>query len=295
MRLIERENIQKPIAFCLILLTVLSLTGNTLIVSYAQEEDYENLAVLLNNVRSARYRFSIPNATVTIGLRILGDDTVGGEATWRVEWETVEEGGEPSTIMLWISKSTGRCIQAEIEGVTYTGVLAEMFGGVMLMVWFAWVGAYSEIWNYTEVYNMGQLGYGTLSFLGSELQTIGPTPLTVYKYRWEGSSSAPEGYRVTSEWWYAPVSFGSIIVKLYWEFEGGWGQMELLSIELTSPQPTPTPTPTPGLGLSSEMLLIIGAVAAAAVIVVVVMLLRRKKPEPQPTYAPPPPPPPPPR
>ncbi|MGQ9479303.1 MAG: hypothetical protein ACUVQ0_04675, partial [Thermoproteota archaeon] len=200
----------------------------------------------MNNIRSIRYRFSSSDATPgEIGFRIIGDDTVNTEATWKIEWTYGEEGEEPKTMTLWISKSTGKCLKVEMEGVTYTGEYAEMFGGTMLLVWFAWVGTYSQIWNYTEVYHMEELGYGTLSFLGSELQTIGPTLLTVYKYRWEAYSSAPEEYQGVSEWWYAPVSFGSIIVKLYWESDGDWGQMELLSIELTSPQPTPTPTPTP--------------------------------------------------
>ncbi len=231
---------QKPVAFCLILLIMLSLTQNPLMVSYAQS-DYESVAILLNNVKSARYRYSDEEGTVgEIGFRVLGEETVSREAAWKVEWEYEEE-GETETMLLWISKSTGKCLQAEIGGETYTGQYAEMFGNLMLFVWVAWVGNWEKAWNFTTVYGYERLGFGRLIYIGPETRTFGPSQLLIYKYKWEGYTNAPEGYRAIVEWWFSPVSFGTLIVKIYWELldRTEWVKIELLSVELVSPQPRP--------------------------------------------------------
>ncbi|MGB9718253.1 MAG: CARDB domain-containing protein [Thermoproteota archaeon] len=233
---------QKPVAFCLILLIMLSLIRNQPIVSYAQESEYESVAILLSNVKSARYRYSDEEGTVgEIGFRVLEEETVGGEATWKVEWEYEEEGETPQTMLLWISKSTGKCLQVVVDEETYTGQYAEMFGNLMLFVWVAWIGTWEEAWNFTTVYNYEELGFGRLVYLGPETGTFGPSQLLIYKYRWEGYANAPEGYRAIVEWWFAPVSFGTLIVKIYWESldRTEWAKIELLSVELVSPQPWP--------------------------------------------------------
>ena len=187
---------QKPVAFWLILLMTLSLTQIPPIVSYPQEPQYESVAILLNNVKSARYRFSDEEGTVgVIGFQVLGEETVSGEDTWKVEWGYEEEGETPETMLLWISKSTGKCLQVMIDEETFTGQYAEMFGNTMLYVWVAWVGAWSEAWNFTTVYSYEELGYGRLIYLGPEIGAYGPSQLLVYKYRWEGYVNAPESYR----------------------------------------------------------------------------------------------------
>jgi len=233
---------QKPVAFWLILLMTLSLTQIPPIVSYPQEPQYESVAILLNNVKSARYRFSDEEGTVgVIGFQVLGEETVSGEDTWKVEWGYEEEGETPETMLLWISKSTGKCLQVMIDEETFTGQYAEMFGNTMLYVWVAWVGAWSEAWNFTTVYSYEELGYGRLIYLGPEIGAYGPSQLLVYKYRWEGYVNAPESYRGVAEWWFAPVSFGTLIVKIYFETldTKEWAKIELLSVELVNPQPRP--------------------------------------------------------
>jgi hypothetical protein len=235
-------NIQIHAAFCLILLIMLTPTGNRPIVSYAQESEYERVAILLNNVKSAKYRFSDEKGTVgAIGFRVLGEETVSGENTWKVEWEYEEEGKASETMLLWISKSTGKCLQVMVDEETYTGQYAEMYGNIMLYVWVAWVGAWSEAWNFTTVYSYEELGYGRLIYLGSGIETYGSSQLLVYKYRWEGYVNASESYRGVAEWWFAPVSFGTLIVKIYFETldTKEWDKIELLSVDLVNPQPRP--------------------------------------------------------
>jgi len=233
---------RKPVAFWLIFLMMLSLAQIPPLVSYAQESQYESVAILLNNVKSARYRFSNEKGTVgVIGFQVLGEDTVNGENTWKVEWGYEEEGKTPEAMLLWISKSTGKCLQAKVGEETYTGQYAEMFGNLMLYVWVAWIGAWGEAWNFTTVYSYEELGYGKLIYLGSEIGTYGPSQLLIYKYRWEGYVNAPEYYRGVAEWWFAPASFGTLIVKIYFESldTKEWVKIELLSIELVNPQPRP--------------------------------------------------------
>jgi hypothetical protein len=116
-----------------------------------------------------------------------------------------------------------------------------MIGNLMLFVWVACVGTWGEAWNLTTVYGYEELGFGRLVYLGPETASFGPSQLLIYKYRWEGYRNAPEGYRAIVEWWFAPVSFGTLIAKMYWESPDHteWVRIELLSVELVSPQPRP--------------------------------------------------------
>ncbi|MEM2941370.1 MAG: hypothetical protein QW304_07480 [Thermoproteota archaeon] len=302
--------VKKAIIFCLIVVVAFSIIGGLRILE-AEESVYDSIIVLLNRIKSAHYRYSSSGGdSGEIGFRILGDDSVDGEATWRVEWKYAEDTLEPQTLVLWISKSTGEFLKAEFEGETYTGDLARFYGGGMLNAWSAWVASREDYLDFDTERRGAEAGYGRFISLGSEVQTFGPTRLLVYKYRWEGYADAPPAWHGIAEYWYAPVSFGNIIVRIYFESEeGDQTEYVLLSIEFINSEPistptptatptatptsTPTPTPTQTPAPSTEIpwLLVISAGVAVAVVVVVVLLLRRKS-APPPTYAPPPPPPP---
>ncbi|MBO3800697.1 MAG: hypothetical protein FGF52_06590, partial [Candidatus Brockarchaeota archaeon] len=241
MNSIRLVNFRRPIVLCLIIMAAFSLIGRPPVFSYAQQEEmYESLAILLNNVRSARFHFSdIEGTDWETGFRTLSEDTVGGEATWKVEWKYIEEGEEKTKVTLWISKSTGKCLQAEVEGTVYTGEMAEMMSYSLFALWFTWIGTWQEAWKPETVYYYWGAGYGRLFFQGSETRAFGPTSLLIYKYRWEGFTNAPEAFRGAVEWWFAPVSFGTLLVHLKVEYEGRWWQVDLSSIELVNPQPLP--------------------------------------------------------
>ncbi len=228
-------------AFCLALLMMLLLVQNPLMVSYAQESTYEDVKIILNNVKSVRYRYSDEEGVAgEVGFRVLGEETVSGEAAWKVEWE-YKSNGETNAVPLWISKSTGKCLQVEINGEIYTGQYAEIIGDSMMRYWVIWVGILWKAWNLTTVYGYWELGYGRIIYLGPETRTFGPSQLLVYKWRWEGFANAPVVYRTIVEMWFAPVSFGTLLVYVYSESPETreWVKTELLSIELVSPQPTP--------------------------------------------------------
>ncbi|MDW8033586.1 MAG: CARDB domain-containing protein [Nitrososphaerota archaeon] len=240
MNLIRFVNLNRLITLCLTSLMMFSLIrGNPTILCAQQDEDYNALTVFLNNVKSVRYHF-LDNEGIEwwLGFKTIGEDTVSGEATWKVEWTYTEKDEKSQIVILWISKSTGKCLKAEIEGVTYTGEMVEMLTYALFIVWF-WIGTWQESWEPLTVYDYWEAGYGRLIFRGSEMKTFGPTSLLIYKYRWEGFINAPEGFRGAVEWWFAPVIFGTLLVHLRAESGGKWWQLELLSIELVNPQPRP--------------------------------------------------------
>ena len=230
-------------ALLFVTLTVFLLTGSLYTVSCAQEPSYESLAILLNNVKSSKYRFSDHEGNYgEIAFEVLGEETVSGESTWKVEASFLdEEGGEPNIMTLWISKSTGQCLQVEMEGEVYTGDYAAYIGNSVMLMWAAWVGTWEEAWNLTSMYGWRESGYGDFVFLGSELRAMGPTQLFVYKYRWDGYATSPEDLRWSVEVWFAPVKFGTLLAYVYAKplDKAEWYKIELLSVELVSPQPMP--------------------------------------------------------
>jgi len=230
---------REAVALCLALLVALPLSWSPQV--YAQV-DYESIAVLLNNVKQVRYRYADSDGNSgEIGFQVLGEETVQGEAAWKVKLEVYPRGKEATVATLWISKSTSRCLQVELKGEVYTGPVAEMFWSQLLVIWATFIGTHTKTWEFAVLYNLAEGGYGRITFLGSELRAVGPTLLLVYKWRWEGYSSAPEAFRRVAEYWFAPASFGTIAVKLHLESSDRqkWLDIELLSIELVRPQPRP--------------------------------------------------------
>lgn len=292
--------IKKAIVSCLIVTIVLSIIGS-LSISGAEESVYDSIIVLLNKIKSAHYRYSSSGGdSGEIGFRILGDDSIDDEAAWKVEWTYAEDTLEPQIWVLWISKSTGECLKASFGDETYTGDLAQFFGSNLLNAWSTWVASREDLLDFDTERRGVEAGYGRFTFLGSEVQTFGPTQLLTYKYRWEGYSDAPPVWRGIAEYWYAPVSFGNIIVRIYFESEDGeQTEYKLLSIEFINPEPvstptptptptpegTPTPTPAPPITSGENPWLPVIGIAAVIIVVifiVLVLFLKRKKALPPP-------------
>ncbi|MEM1509138.1 MAG: CARDB domain-containing protein [Thermofilaceae archaeon] len=176
-----------------------------------------------------------------IAFRILGEEQIGGERAWKVEWKVRSESNE-NIIILWISKSTGMCIQLEMDGETFSNEYAESMGSMVLSMWFSWIESNAESFKFEDIGQWREAtGYGRLLFLGSELRTIGSSQLVVYKWRWEGYRTAPEAYRGMADFWLAPTNFGSIPVKIRVEVyePAQWTEIMLVNVELTEPQPLP--------------------------------------------------------
>ncbi|MCS7105412.1 MAG: hypothetical protein NZ954_07635 [Thermofilaceae archaeon] len=230
--------------FCVILSYLFLLLSFSLI-TYAQTEtslDYSRVVNLLNNVKSSEYRISNSEGEeVRVAYQILGEETVMGEESWKVKW-SFRSIGEEVTVNLWISKSTGRTLQLEMNGELLSGEAAESIGLQVLNIWFGWIEQQSEVFKMEEAGKWLELtSQGRLLYLGSELRALGPSQLLVHKWRWEGYPTADEEYRGIVDIWIATTAYRDMLVKLHLEqYEPpSWFDIELLSIELVKPQPLP--------------------------------------------------------
>lgn len=237
----------KPVKIFTLLLLILQFSPlflNWRTECYAQESYYrESVQILLNNVRSSEYQFTSKvsgrEERVKFGFQVLGEEVIEGESAWKVYWYVTAEG--TNSAYIWVSKSSGRTIKAVVDGNEITGEMAESLGVFFLQYWITWVGYYEEQWNIERIREIIETPYGKLAYLGSETRNFGPTRLLIYKWMWEGYATAPGEYRYRQDVWLAPVSFGVLLVKLYFENmdKSEYGGIDLLSIELTNPQALP--------------------------------------------------------
>ncbi|MEM1509211.1 MAG: CARDB domain-containing protein [Thermofilaceae archaeon] len=239
-----RSNTVKIVVSLLLALQFSLLFANWGTECYAQEEYYrEKIQTLLNNVRASEYQFTSKfygkEERIRFGFQVLGEEVLEGESAWKVYFYVTAE--ETNTAYLWVSKSSGRIIKALVDENEFTGEMAQAFGVLFLQYWITWVGHYEEQWSVEGIGEIAETPFGRLVFLGSERKDFGPTRLLIYKWIWEGYVTAPEEYRYRQEVWLAPVSFGVLLAKLYFENldKSEYGGMELLSIELANPQALP--------------------------------------------------------
>ena len=224
----------------LIAVLVLSLFSNYP-PAYSQPIAGEPLTTLFNNIKSARARYASSEGDEgTIGFRVLGEESVDGEPAWKSEWELTAKGSEPVHAIIWVSKSTGMVVQAEMGGEVQRGEFAELMTAPLLALWNVWFISQAEAYTPERIAEYGVSPYGRLSST-TELMSIGPTTLWVYKISWEGFPTAPEHLRNRWDFWYAPTSFGMLLVRVRVETLDGskWFITELLSVELTKPQQLP--------------------------------------------------------
>jgi hypothetical protein len=104
-----------------------------------------------------------------------------------------------------------------------------------------------ESWKAWDYYALNDAPYGDVNIIGRSTETYGPTTLTVIKYEFTSSMSAPAEYRHDAEVWMAPTQFGGITTYLYLDSitgEGEWFSWEVQSITLSEPQEVPDDLPT---------------------------------------------------
>jgi hypothetical protein len=215
----------------------------TLPVAYTSDEltiPIENLSDILNYIRAIETQLTdYEENIVSFNYEIVGEEQIDNIPTWKVEVKFGEEGDE-TEYTLWVSKSTGETLKAEIEGNVFTGAYAGMFGNSTLVFWLAMTYNYWTFWDYSTIQKLPS-EYGIITFLGTDQRSYGPTSLFLYKYRFDGRLAAPEVYRFIVENWIAPTQFGGISAYVYVESidEQEWFKWELISIELVEPQSIP--------------------------------------------------------
>ena len=178
------------------------------------------------------------------GYEIIDEEQINGKDTWVVETE-MSEGEEGGVFTLWVEQETGKTVQVEVEGQKHQDnmfiwpISNMTFGFFSAMIYNSW-----QAWDY---YALHDAPYGDVTIIGRSTETYGPTTLTVLKYEFTSSITAPEEYRHNAEVWMAPTQFGGITTYLYLDSitgEGEWFSWEVQSIVLSEPQQVPDDLPT---------------------------------------------------
>ncbi len=178
------------------------------------------------------------------GYEIIDEEQINGKDTWVVETE-MSEGEEGGVFTLWVEKESGKAVQVEVEGQTHQDnmfiwpISNMTFGFFSAMIYESW-----KAWDY---YALHDAPYGDVRIIGRSTETYGPTTLTVLKYEFTSSMSAPQEYKHDAEVWMAPTQFGGITTYLYLDSitgEDEWFSWEVQSIVLSESQQVPDDLPT---------------------------------------------------
>lgn len=215
---------------------------------------FENPSDILSIVPEISVRFENHEGNVAVfGYEIIGEEVIDETDTWIVESTISENDDGGGTFKIWISKSTGKAVQVEVEGETHTQSMivtpiANMtFGFFRAMIYNSW-----EAWDY---YALNEAPYGDVKIIGKSTETYGPTTLTVFKYKFTATQAAPEEYRYNAEVWVAPTQFGGITTYLYLDSfneTDKWFSWELQSITLSEEQEITSELPTSAEESESE-------------------------------------------
>ncbi len=228
-----------------IVLLLLLLTPSFTILYSASAQDIvqvEDLSDILEHIYSIDINYTSDDETGHFSYNVLGEETVDGNPAWKIE-ATFGEYEDEQSLTIWVDKNTGRTIKADIEGQTFTGSLAEVYGNATLGFFTGFIYAYWNQWTYQEILEYRGTEYGTVTPLGSKTQTFGPTPLKSWGVRYEGLVPNEQNIRYDLEVWYAPTDFGGVMTYMsitVTEQEEHDVEIELQSIELVDEQTIPS-------------------------------------------------------
>lgn len=230
------------ILFALVLISMVNVAQILPIIIEASDgEAIKGLKELLAYVPSMKCSFTTSSSgAFSFEYSIVAEETVEGNACWKVE-ATFGDSHSTNEYVIWISKSTGTAVQVSIGEDTYTGDLATTIGGAFLGA-FNLFYSFWAAWDYETFYPYWQEheAYGTFTFLGAEQRSYGPTTLTVYKWKYSGTTTAPQSYQWAVEGWTSPSQTGGMLTYLYVESldKKTWWKWELVSIEFSeAPKP----------------------------------------------------------
>ena len=219
--------------------------------SEVKKMQLKNLIDLQNKIKSLNIKLTNNEGYSCIFKYDVGDEEILDDtATLKLNVEFGEEENR-SIYNLWISKSTGKTIQAELDNLILFGDFAQLLGNTTSSFWRTMIYSHWMAWDFNVIHDILP-DHGVLSYIGTEHHAFGPTNLFIYKYKFEGYDAAPKMYRFTVESWFAPTQFGGIMAYLFLEPLGtkDWIKLELVSIELAELEP---PKITEGIINASTM------------------------------------------
>jgi hypothetical protein len=231
----------KPKSIIIALLLIQTLI-TPILVQGDQVLEVKTLADMIANVDAIELQFTSNETTGTFGYAVTGTETINTEPAWKIETMFSETGDEQS-YTLWIDKTTGKTVQAEIEGEIITGMFAEVYGNITLAFFMGFVYNYWQEWSYQAFIEWDNAAYGTTTSLGSQTQTYAETTLETWGIMYEGYILEDETIDYELEVWYAPTQFGGIMTYMSITASGPEEyhvELELISISLVEEQQVPT-------------------------------------------------------
>ncbi len=230
------------VLFALVLISIVNVTGRLPMTTRASDGDaIKGIKELLAYVPSMKCTMTTSSSgAFDFEYSVVAEETMGGTACWKVK-ATFGDSLSTNDYVIWISKSTGTAVQVSIGEDTYTGDLATTMGGAFLGA-FNLFYSFWAVWDYEAFYPYWQehQAYGTFTFLGTEQRSYGPTTLTVYKWKYSGTTAAPTSYQWAVEGWTSPSQTGGMLTYLYVESldKKTWWKWELISIKFSeAPNP----------------------------------------------------------
>lgn len=185
--------------------------------------EIKNLKDLLSLVSSMEYRYTVNGNTIIVGsFEVTGSETVDGQECWVLDISYGQYQGK-----VWVSKADGSVVKAVSDGESgeVTKKIAEGFLGSFISFFTA---AHPVWYHYWQV----PTDVGTITPIGSETVQLGPTTLTVNKYRLDPSPQFKQDTGLESEEvWFAVLPQNKLLfVKVIMITEEG----ETIVWELTS-------------------------------------------------------------
>ena len=189
------------------------------------------LADLVKVATSMTYQWTSDAEVWRYSYEVLGEETVEGVGTWKVKVQFTNE--ETQDFTVWISQIDGAVKQAEVGGSTVTGEMAGYMEGTLgvLMVPFVAFGGYG--WAWQEYWRVPS-DIGIVTYQGSETESLGPTSLTVEKFRFD-PNPLYEAAKDTKyvEWGFAKLD--DLGIATHWKVENKKGEVlifDLVSVTL---------------------------------------------------------------
>jgi len=141
---------------------------------------------------------------------VTGTESIDGKECWVVD-VGIGEVDDPDGFTIWVEKSSGETLQAEVDGDTLQGESADRLGSITLNSFRSLVYGYWKSYDYVGLMEEAEAGNGEVTKLGSRVETFGETELETYGLRFDGKIG---GEDLVVENWYAPMPYGGIITSL---------------------------------------------------------------------------------
>ena len=204
----------------------------------------ENLSDMLGFVSSIEIHLTSDSggssATSIFSYELIGEELIEGSQAWKLNI-TMGDVWDLEDLTLWVDKASGDSVKIYQDGETYTGMMANMTGSMILLMFNVFTNLLAG-YSYETMESFESSAYGTVTRLGTETHTYGPTTLTITGVEYSGHDPTGQS-QLTFEVWYAPTQNGYIMTDLsVTSTTGGTSYIsiiELNSITLTEDQIVP--------------------------------------------------------